>query len=583
MPPSPSPKTPSRSDSDDEKKDLSLPLVDGVPAFTTDAVLPTLSPEEEEKRRKEAVVGGLHRALSSRQVSMISIAGTIGTGLFLGTGGALATGGPGSLLVNYSIVGGLIFLLIHCVGEMVTQFPVAGAWPAYIAKFVDEPAAFAYGWLSVLGLSIAMAGELTATQLLMAYWTDRLMWLPALFFMVGLLGTNLVTVKAYGELEYWLSLLKVIAIVIFFFLGIAVNAGANTTCTHIGAQYWTVNEAPFVDGFAGFASLFVTAAFAYGGTESVGMAAAETKNPTRNISRIANRVFFRIIFFYILTVILIGFDIPYNFPNLASGTTATSPFTIVFDKAGAKAGGSFMNAVILTSILSACNMSLFGSSRVLYGMALRGHAPSIFCRLTKRGVPWAALLAVVSLSFVFFGISFAPGGAAKIWTYAQSLVGVNNQFGWVFIGLSSWRMRRAWIKQGKPLTSLKCPNLAGSYGAPIVVVAFSFIILIQGWSSFKGGFHAEKFVQSYSSPVLTHPSHPSSSTLPLVVEIPVLAVLYFSFRFIKGSRTPSLDELDLVTGEHDDNNEEDVEDNAKVERREGGRLGWAWKVYSWVA
>ncbi|GAA5825598.1 hypothetical protein JCM11251_000304 [Rhodosporidiobolus azoricus] len=546
----------------DEKKIGSENLLDGTPASA--AVLPSLLTEVAEPRKREEPLGGLHRGLQARQVGMISIAGTIGTGLFLGTGGALATGGPGSLLVNYSLVGGLMFLLIHCVGEMVTQFPAPGAWPYYINKFVDEPAAFAYGWLSILGLSIAMAGDLTATQLLMQYWTDKLLWLPALFFMLGLTGTNLITVKAYGELEYWLSILKVLAIVIFFFLGIAVNAGANTTRTHIGAQYWTIGEAPFVNGFAGFASLFVTAAFAFGGTESVGVAAAETKNPTRNISRIANRVFFRIIFFYILTVVIIGFDIPYNFPNLSTGTTASSPFTLVFDKAGAKAGGSFMNAVILTSVLSACNMALFGGSRILYGMALRGHAPSFFARLTKHGVPWASLLAVVSLSFVFFGISFAPGGAAKIWIYAQSLVGVNNQFGWVFIGLSSWRMRRAWIKQGRPLTSLKCPNLFGGYAAPIVVVAFSFIILIQGWSSFKGGFHAEKFVQSY-------------------LEIPVLAFLYVSFRLVKGSRTPSLNEIDLISGEHDDNNVFDIEDNEKHARREGGPFGWVWKVYSWVA
>ncbi|GAA6000489.1 hypothetical protein JCM10207_008035 [Rhodosporidiobolus poonsookiae] len=505
---------------------------------------------------------GLQRQLSSRQVSMISIAGTIGTGLFLGTGGSLATGGPGSLLVNYSLVGGLIFLLIHCVGEMVTELPVEGGWPTYIARFVDEPAAFAFGWLSTFGTAIALAGDLTATQLLMGWWTDKLVWLPALFFMAALTANHLFTVKSFGELEYWLSLLKVVAIVIFFIMGIVVNAGGNTERQYIGAKHWTEADAPFVNGFAGFASLFVTAAFAYGGTESVGLAAAETKNPTRNIRRIANCVFARIIVFYVLTVVIIGFDTSYRTPNLSNGTAATSPFTLVYNLAGAKAGGSFMNVVILTSVLSACNMGLFGASRTLYGMALRGHAPRVFGRLTARGVPWASILAVVAICLAFFGISFLPGGAGQIWVWCQNLVGVNNQFGWVFIGLSSWRMRSAWAKQGRPATALKAPNVFGRFGAPIVVFAFSFVILVQGWTSFQH-FQAKKFVASY-------------------LEIPVLAVLYLGFRSFKGSKTPGLLELDLDSGRHDDS-AEDEEDNEKARRRERGRLGWAWRVYGWVA
>ncbi|GAA6034842.1 hypothetical protein JCM8097_009327 [Rhodosporidiobolus ruineniae] len=523
----------------------------GGKEVVTAVVVSTLDSEDQERR--DAALGHLQRKLSSRQVSMISIAGTIGTGLFLGTGGALATGGPGSLVINYTLVGALMLILIRCVQELVTQFPIAGAWPAYFARFVDEPSSFAFGWLTVFGNAITLGGDLAATVLLMQFWTDHLTWLPALFFMVGLLATQLTTVKAFGELEYWLSLLKVVSIVIFFFLGIAVNAGANTSNEYIGARNWTYGQAPFVGGFGGFASLFVKAAYAYGGVDSVAFAAAEAKNPTRNIRRIANRTLWRVLIFYISTTVLIGFNIR---------TAATSPFTLVFNLAGARAGGSFMNATILTSVLSACNMGCYSASRALYGMALRGHAPLFFSRLTRHGVPWAALLLVTLFSYVAFGLSFLPGGASAVWSYAQSLVGVNNQLQWLFIGIASWRMRSAWVKQGKSLSELKAPNSGGNWASRIIVVAFFFIVLIQ----------------RLSTATLAASTRRISSRL----ELPILLILYLGFRFIKGSRTPSLLEIDLVSGQYQDT-EADEENNLEIARREKGRFGLFWRVYGWVA
>lgn len=184
---------------------------------------------------------------------------------------------------------------------------------------------------------------------------------------------------------------------IFFFLGIAVNAGANVTHTYLGATNWTLDAAPFVDGFRGFASIFVTASFAFGGVESIGVTAGETRNPSRNMPRVINLVFWRIILFYVLTIVIIGFNVPYNYPGLSTKSTATSPFTIVFQMAGAKAGGSFMNVVILTSVLSAGNHALFAGSRVLYGMAVIGQAPRLFTRTNRNGVPWISVLAVSSV------------------------------------------------------------------------------------------------------------------------------------------------------------------------------------------
>ncbi|BGP39401.1 Basic amino-acid permease [Rhodotorula kratochvilovae] len=507
----------------------------------------------------------LTRALTARQVSMIAIGGTIGTGLFLGTGRSLATGGPASLLINYSIVGALVYLVMLCLGEMATEFPVAGSFTTYAARFGDEALGFSIGWQYAFNDAISTAGDLTAAQVLVEYWTSSYTWLPSLFFLFFLVGVNLIHVKAYGELEYWLSLLKIIAVVIFFFLGIAVNAGGNTTGEYIGARNWTHGEAPFVNGFAGFASLFVSAAFAYGGTESIGITAGETKNPTRNMPRVIRNVFWRILIFYISTVVIIGFNVPYDYPNLSTKSTATSPFTLVFQFAGSKVGGSFMNAVILTSVLSAGNHALFAGARVLYGLAVIHQAPAVFRRTNSQGVPWVSVLAVGSVSLIFFGASFLPGGAAEIWTWCQNLVGVSNQLAWWTIGLASTRFRWAWAAQGRSVSELRFPNPAGRWAGPIVLVVTSFIILVQGWSVFRGTFDNIGFVSNY-------------------VELPIYLVLYLAWRLIhfRRIRTPSLRAIDLDTGRYV-RTEADEQDDREREKREGGKMGWAWRVWGWVA
>ncbi|GAA6061885.1 hypothetical protein JCM10212_000526 [Sporobolomyces blumeae] len=519
-----------------------------------------------ERRRIGAKVveaENLKRGLSSRQISMIAIGGTIGSGLFLGTGRALATGGPGSLLINYSIVGIIVYLVMLCLGELATEYPQAGSFTTYSARFVDEAFGFSIGWNYAANDAISCAGDLTAAQTVIGYWTGNLTWLPSLCFLFFIVTINLIHVRAYGELEYWLSILKVVAIVIFFFLGIAVNAGGNTTGDYIGGRYWTIGAAPFVDGFRGFASLFVSASFAFGGTESISITAGEQRNPIRNVPRTIYRVFWRIIIFYICTVIIIAFNVPYNHPGLTKKTTATSPFTLVFQAAGSNVAGSFMNSVVLLSLISAASHALFAGSRVLYGLSVIHQAPAMFRTTSRNGVPYWSVLAVASVSLLFFGASFLPGGASEIFTWAQNLVGVSNQLAWLCIGIASTRFRAAWKKQGRTASDLRFKNPAGRAAGPIVIVAVSFIILVQGWSVFAGGFDKIGFVSSY-------------------IELPVFAVLYVVWRVVKRVESPTLEQIDLDSQRYVET-DEDRADNAEIERREQGKFGWAWKAYSWVA
>ncbi|KAF5345326.1 hypothetical protein D9758_008481 [Tetrapyrgos nigripes] len=482
----------------------------------------------------------LHRGLSARQVQMIAIAGTIGTGLFLGTGKSLATGGPASILICYAIIGFIVYVTLLLLGEMATQYPVAGSFNAYATRFFSPSYGFALSWNYWFNDAVSVASDLTAAQLVMNFWSVEHAWIVSLVFWLFLVAINAIHVKAYGELEYWLSTLKVATIVVFIILGILVNVGVNQQHEYIGARYWHIPGAPFVDGFRGFASVFVTASFAYGGTESLGITAGETKNPSKNMPRVVRFVFWRILLFYLLSILLIGLNVPWDYPNLSNRSSTTSPFTLVFEAAGSTVAASFMNSVILTSVLSAGNHALFAGTRVLYGLSTTTprQAPAIFSRTTSRGVPLFALLATSSISGLCFGSSFIGSGA--LWGWLQNIVGVSNQIAWFSIGLASWRFRKAWIAQGRSLDELKFRAAwTWPWGPYFVVISVAFLILVQGWASIIPTFTAVDFVSFY-------------------VEIPIMIVMYFTWLLIRRPIPQSkLDEQEQESNDRD----RDEEDN----------------------
>ena len=211
------------------------------------------------------------------------------------------------------------------------------------------------------------------------------------------------------------------------------NCGGNTDHHYIGGHNWFIGDAPFVGGIGGFASVFVTAAFACkptialhrrvsyilldGGTESIAITAGETKDPAKTMPKVVRNVFWRILLFYLLSVLILGLVVPYTTPGLDDSDTRTSPFTIVFQMAGSKAAGSFINAVIMTSVLSAGNHALFAGTRLLYTLAIDRHAPKFFSALNSNQVPWIAVLATSAISILCFGASFI--GAGQLWTWLQ--------------------------------------------------------------------------------------------------------------------------------------------------------------------
>ncbi|KAJ8521185.1 hypothetical protein ONZ45_g2094 [Pleurotus djamor] len=553
-----------------------------TPVPVDDDVLP-LPPVDQDTRAH-----GLQRGLSARQVQMIAIAGTIGTGLFLGTGRSLAQGGPAAMLICYSLVGFIVYVTLLLLGEMATQYPVAGSFNTYATRFFSPSYGFALSWNYWFNDAVSVAGDLTAAQLVLQFWTPSHTWIVSVAFWIFLVGLNAVHVKAYGEMEYWLASLKVATILVFIILGILVNVGVNTDHTYIGGSNWRIEGAPFRGGFGGFARVFVTASFAYGGTESLGITAGETKNPSRNMPRVVKAVFWRIMIFYILSILLIGLNVPWNYPNLSNKSTTTSPFTIIFERAGSKVAGSFMNTVILTSVLSAGNHALFAGTRVLYGLAAVQQAPKVFMWTTKRGVPLPSLLLTSSISALCFGSSFI--GSGELWGWLQNLVGVSNQIAWLSIGLASWRFRKAWLAQGRSLDELKFrASWTWPWGPIFVIVSVTALIIIQGWSSVFPHFSAVDFVSFY-------------------LEIPVMVIMFTGWMLIrrpgadKGLPTGSgeaetstrrrgglwysdlvdVGTVDLRRDEHEEDDNDKADDEQR-NRRIAGKLGYLWRIYYWMA
>ncbi|KAL4866626.1 hypothetical protein BDV12DRAFT_172578 [Aspergillus spectabilis] len=468
----------------------------------------------------------LNRGLSARQVQMIAIGGTIGTGLFLGTGNALATGGPASMLIAYAISGGIVFSTMLSLGEMAAFIPVAGSFCTFAGRFVDDAFGFALTWNYWFNDAVSTAADLVALQLVLQYWSDNFPgWAFSLIFWAVLIALNLFAVHVYGEVEYWMSVLKVIAIVVFIILGIVVNCGGNENGHYIGGENWHIPGAPFVGGIGGFASVFVTAAFAYGGTESIAITAGETKDPARTIPKVVLNVFWRILIFYILSSLIIGLNVPYNYPELTNKDVKTSPFTIVFEMTGTKAAGSVMNAVIMTSVLSAGNHALFAGVRLLYTLAIAGHAPKFFGKLNRNQVPWVAVLATGFVSGLCFGSSKI--GAGQLWTWLQNIVGVSNQLSWISIGITSIRFRQALAVQNKTHL-LPFRNPTYPFGPWICVFLNVVIVLVQGWSCFSPSFDGVSFVSFY-------------------IELPVMLGMYLIWKIIKRTKVVGLYEVDLET------------------------------------
>jgi len=334
-------------------------------------------------------------------------------------------------------------------------------------------------WLVVLPL------EIVAATLTIEYWSkgsiNNNAWVA--IFLILIVTINLFGVKGYGEAEFVFAIIKVIAVIGYIILGIILNIGGGPDGSYIGGRYWR-DPGAFHNGFKGLCSVFVTAAFAFAGTELVGLAAAETANPRKSLPTAIKQVFWRISLFYIVSLTLVGLLVPYDDPRLLGGSSTVdataSPFVISIVNAGITGLPSVMNAVIMIAVLSVGNSSIYGSSRTLAALAEQNQAPKILGYIDRKGRPIVAIGCASVLGLLGFFAGSPRQGAAFDWMLALS--GLSSIFTWGSICLAHIRFRHAWKKQGHTLDELAFRSQPGIYGSWIGFIFNCLVLVAQFWT-----------------------------------------------------------------------------------------------------
>ncbi|MFD0826342.1 amino acid permease [Neobacillus sp. M.A.Huq-85] len=386
---------------------------------------------------------GLSRSLKNRHIQMIAIGGAIGVGLFYGAAGAIHSAGP-SIILAYLAVGLAIYLIMRALGEMAVKEPVSGSYVTYASKYISPFAGFYLGWTALLTMAAGGAAEYAAIGHYIQFWLpDFPVWVSALFVLCLVIFINVLTVKAYGEIEFWLSFIKVAAIIGMIIIGGAmILFGIGNGGEAVGFGNLTHNGGLFPMGMNGWILSLVLVAFAFGGVEIVGIAAAETGDVKKTIPQAINGVFWRILIFYVgaITIMVSLFDWETIGQN-------GSPFVTVFAKMGIPGAASIMNLVILSAAVSALNSGIYSATRVLYSLSLQGKAPHFISKLNKSKVPFISLFIVIAsqLSGVLMNY-IMPASAFSVFS---TIVVVGLVSNWLAILFSQLKFRKIMIANGE--------------------------------------------------------------------------------------------------------------------------------------
>ncbi|KAH8890922.1 amino-acid permease inda1 [Thozetella sp. PMI_491] len=410
----------------------------------------------------------LKQDLKSRHMQMIAIGGAIGAGLFVSSGSALRSGGPASLVICYIIVGTMLLFTAQALAELAVLYPVNGAFYTYTVRFVDPAWGFAMGWDYAISWLTILPFELTAASITIQFWREDInvgVWITV--FLIILAGIQVFGVRGYGEVEFVLSMIKIAACTGFIILGIVIDCGGVGNQGYLGAKYW-YSPGAFQNGFNGFASVFVVAAFAFGGTELVGLAAAESANPRKAIPMATKQVFWRIAFFYVVNLFILGLIMPADDERLfgsSGANTKASPFVLAIQDAGISVLPHIFNGVITVAVISVANSCTFGSTRTMQALAERGMAPGFLAYVDKHGRPlWCVVIQIAFGLLAFIGES---GNSGTVFTWLLAISGLGYFFVWGSICLTHIRFRYAWKAQGYSLDQIPYKPTFGVYGSYI--------------------------------------------------------------------------------------------------------------------
>jgi amino acid transporter len=477
---------------------------------------------------------GLKRGLEQRHLSMLGIAGAIGTGLFLGLGGAVQVGGPLGALLGYATVGLVVCAVQFALGEVAALLPVTGSFVRHAEFLVDPAWGVALGYNLVYGNILSIPSEITAICVLFRFWTDINSSIFIIIFIVLTLAVGFSRIRVFGEVEYVFAWLKILLVVFLIILGFFIALGGISGTEAIGFKYWR-DPGPFVEyigsgpwgHFLGYWEALSGAVFSFAGVESIAMAGAETRNPRKAIPAACKRVFIRIFLFYMLAILVVGMLVASNDSRLddSSGNAAQSPFVIAASSAGIPAIPSIVNAVVITSAWSASNQSLLAGSRVLYGLALKGQAPRIFLRTTSWGSPYMCILLFGAFMFLSF-LSLSKGALTVFWWFV-SLTAAGVLVSWSAILFNHIRLRKALEAQNIPATRLPWHNKVTLYTSQAALIMCIIILLTSGFSTFTtGNWSTSVFVSSY-------------------LDIPLVAMAYLGWKYVHKTEIIALTRIPL--------------------------------------
>ncbi|WP_343597057.1 amino acid permease [Acinetobacter sp.] len=417
----------------------------------------------------------LNRGLNTRHIRFLALGSAIGTGLFYGSASAIKLAGP-SVLLAYILAGIAIYIVMRALGEMAVHNPVSDSFSRYASEYISPLAGFTTGWTYVFEMVIVAIADVTAFGIYMGFWfpdVPRWIWILSLIFFLG--GINLIHVKVYGELEFWLSIVKVSAIIAMIAGGIGImlyGLHVPNTNFHSGISNLWIHDGFMPNGLSGFIACFSVVVFAFGGIEIIGVTAGETQDPKTAIPRAINAVPIRIILFYVLTIFVLMSIFPWNQVG-----SQGSPFVQIFESLGIKSAAAILNLVVITAAISAINSDVFGAGRMMYGMAKKGQAPQIFGKTSKSGAPWMTVIVMAGVLMIGVVLNYLI--PENVFEIIASLATFATVYVWLMILLAQMGMRKK-LSQDE-IKKLDFPVIGWPI-APIIATLFMlFVIAIIGY------------------------------------------------------------------------------------------------------
>ncbi|KAI7777023.1 hypothetical protein LA080_004183 [Diaporthe eres] len=464
---------------------------------------------------------GLHRRLDNRQIQLIAIGGTIGTGLFVTIGEGLVKGGPGSLLLAYTLYACVVALVNNSIAEMCTYMPVSGGFIRLAGVWVDEALGFMVGWNYFLYEALLIPFEVTALNLVLSFWSDKVTEpgptaaiCAAIIISYGIM--NVLAVSVFGEAEFWLSGGKVILIFILFLFTFITMVGGNPAHDAYGFRYFT-NPGSFATYLTagdtgrmeGFMGALATATFTVVGPDYISMIAAEAKHPSRYIKSAFKTVYVRFGLFFFGAALTCGIVLPHNDPVLqkiylgggsGGGTAAASPWVMAMENLKIQGLPHLVNALLFTTIFSAGNTYTYCATRSLYSLAGDGRAPAFLRKTAKNGVP----IYCFGVTMIFPMLSFLQcgSGSAKVLKWLLALITGGGVINYIVMSITFLNYHAACKAQGIDRRTMPYYGYLQPYGAWVALVLQTIVVLTYGWSSFRPAFDVGTFFSNYTMQIV---------------------------------------------------------------------------------